>query len=181
MGLHAAIIRLSPLIHEREQRYKPNIVDIVDMTIWWVASVIPPPPLKNPGYAPEHLTSFWTRWRWLPTQLSWIFFLGDFFAGINTGALIGAREITHIVDSPSLSLKCPWRGSHKAEKFACSFWVKFFQWHRRGEREWYSNRIRLHPGKEKKRREALWTGSHNPERLVSWWRCARYKIRGDRE
>ena len=31
MGLHAAIIRLSPLIHEGEQRYKPLIVD---MTIW---------------------------------------------------------------------------------------------------------------------------------------------------
>ena len=44
MGLHAAIIRLSPLIHEREQRYKPYIV-------WWVASVTPP--LKTPGYAPE--------------------------------------------------------------------------------------------------------------------------------
>ena len=27
MGLHAAIIRLSPLIHEGEQRYKPYIVD----------------------------------------------------------------------------------------------------------------------------------------------------------
>ena len=26
MGLHAAIIRLSPLIHEGEQRYKPYIV-----------------------------------------------------------------------------------------------------------------------------------------------------------
>ena len=38
MGLHAAIIRLSPLIHEGEQR--------------WVASVTAPPPLKNPGYAP---------------------------------------------------------------------------------------------------------------------------------
>ena len=36
MGLHAAIIRLSPLIHEGEQR--------------WVASVTSP--LKNPGYAP---------------------------------------------------------------------------------------------------------------------------------
>ena len=36
MGLHAAIIRLSPLIHEGEQQ--------------WVASVTPP--LKNPGYAP---------------------------------------------------------------------------------------------------------------------------------
>ena len=43
MGLHAAIIRLSPLIHEGEQRYKPYIV-------WWVASVTPP--LKNPGYTP---------------------------------------------------------------------------------------------------------------------------------
>ena len=31
MGLHAAIIRLSPPIHEGEHRYKPYIVD---MTIW---------------------------------------------------------------------------------------------------------------------------------------------------
>ena len=31
MGLHAAIIRLSPPIHEGEQQYKPYIVD---MTIW---------------------------------------------------------------------------------------------------------------------------------------------------
>ena len=38
MSLHAAIIRLSPLIHEGEQR--------------WVASVTAPPPLKNHGYAP---------------------------------------------------------------------------------------------------------------------------------
>ena len=48
MGLHAAIIRLRPLIHEGEQRYKPYIV-------WWVASVSPP--LKNPGYAPGDVTN----------------------------------------------------------------------------------------------------------------------------
>ena len=52
MGLHAAIIRLSPLIHEGEQRYKPYIVGDPRMVIWWVASVSPP--LKNPGYAPAH-------------------------------------------------------------------------------------------------------------------------------
>ena len=44
MGLHAAIIRLSPLIHEREQRYKPYIVGDPRMVT---------PPLKNPGYASE--------------------------------------------------------------------------------------------------------------------------------
>ena len=43
MGLHAAIIRLSPLIHEGEQRYKPYIVGDPRMVT---------PPLKNPGYAP---------------------------------------------------------------------------------------------------------------------------------
>ena len=32
----------------------------------------------------QHLASLWARWRWLPTQLSWIFF----FSGINTGALM---------------------------------------------------------------------------------------------
>ena len=44
MGLHAAIIRLSPLTHEGEQRYKPYIVGDPQMVT---------PPLKNPGYAPE--------------------------------------------------------------------------------------------------------------------------------
>ena len=44
MGLHAAIIRLSPLIHEGEQRYKPYIVGDPRMVT---------PPLKNPGYAPD--------------------------------------------------------------------------------------------------------------------------------
>ena len=36
MGLHAAIIRLSPLIHEGEQRYKASVT----------------PPLKNPALRP---------------------------------------------------------------------------------------------------------------------------------
>ena len=49
-SLHAAIIRLSPLIHEGKQRYKPYIVGDPRMMIWWVATVTPP--LKNPGYAP---------------------------------------------------------------------------------------------------------------------------------
>ena len=43
MGLHAAIIRRSPLKHEGEQLYKPCIVGDPRMVI---------PPLKNPGYAP---------------------------------------------------------------------------------------------------------------------------------
>ena len=43
MGLHATIIRLSSLIHEGEQRYKPYIVGDPRMVT---------PPLKNPGYAP---------------------------------------------------------------------------------------------------------------------------------
>ena len=44
MGLHAAIIRLSPLINEGEQRYKRYIFG----DPWMVT-----PPLKNPGYPPE--------------------------------------------------------------------------------------------------------------------------------
>ena len=48
MGLHAAIIRLSPLIHKGEQRYKPYIVGDPRMV-----SPAVTPPLKNPGYAPE--------------------------------------------------------------------------------------------------------------------------------
>ena len=49
MGLHAAIIRLSSLIHEGEQWYKPYIVgDPRMVSLLWP----PPPPLKNPGYAP---------------------------------------------------------------------------------------------------------------------------------
>ena len=57
MGLHAAIIRLSPLIHEGEQRYKPYIVGhIVGDPRMVSLSVTPsrprPPLLKNPGYAP---------------------------------------------------------------------------------------------------------------------------------
>ena len=47
MGLHATIIRLSPLIHEGEKRYKPYIVGDPRMVT---------PPLKNPGYAPDLTT-----------------------------------------------------------------------------------------------------------------------------
>ena len=43
MTLHAAIVRLRPLMHEGEQRYKPYIVGDPRMVT---------PPLKNPGYAP---------------------------------------------------------------------------------------------------------------------------------
>ena len=57
----------------------------------------------------------------------------------------------------------------------CLFLVKFFQWHRGGEREWCSNGIRLHLGMGRRRKEALWTGLHNPARPISWWRS---KIRG---
>ena len=46
MGLHAAIMRLSPLTHEGEQRYKPYIVVDPRMVT---------PPLKNPGYAPVNV------------------------------------------------------------------------------------------------------------------------------
>ena len=50
MGLHAAIIRLSPLIHEGEQRYKPYIVGDPR-----TVSLSVTPPLKNPGYAPDDM------------------------------------------------------------------------------------------------------------------------------
>ena len=56
MGLHAAIIRLSPLIHKGEQRYKPYIVGdprmVSLLNITSSPCDPPPPPLKNPGYAP---------------------------------------------------------------------------------------------------------------------------------
>ena len=55
MGLHAAIIRLSPLIREGEQRYKPYIVGDPRMV-----SLSVTPPLKNPGYAPATMTFLWT-------------------------------------------------------------------------------------------------------------------------
>ena len=63
MGLHAAIIRLSPLTHEGEQRYKPYIVGDPQMVT---------PPLKNSGYAPasscvfptEPWESLWSRQLW---------------------------------------------------------------------------------------------------------------------
>ena len=47
MGLHAAIVGLSSLIHEGEQRYIPYIVGDPRMV-----SLSVTPPLKNPGYAP---------------------------------------------------------------------------------------------------------------------------------
>ena len=42
MSLHSAIIRLSPLIHEREQRYKPYIVGDPRM-VSLVSSLCDPP------------------------------------------------------------------------------------------------------------------------------------------
>ena len=57
LGLHAAIIRLIPLIHEGEQRYKLYIVGDPRM----VSLLRPPPPrLKNPGYAhaPSKLSKY---------------------------------------------------------------------------------------------------------------------------
>ena len=53
MGLHAAIIRLSPLIHEGEQRYKPHIVGDPRIVSLSVTS-----PMKNPGYAPASYDLF---------------------------------------------------------------------------------------------------------------------------
>ena len=57
LALHAAIIRLSPLIHKGEQRYKPYIVGDPRMV-----SLSVNPPLKNPGYAPEP----WFQYHSLP-------------------------------------------------------------------------------------------------------------------
>ena len=71
MGLHAAIIRLNPLIHEREQR--------------WVASVTSP--LKNPGYAPAKSSIWkrigpdsWTKWPKPPWRIIVIYILISFFS-----------------------------------------------------------------------------------------------------
>ena len=44
MGLHAAIIRLSPLIHEGEQRYKPYIVGHIVGDPRVVRTIPPPSP-----------------------------------------------------------------------------------------------------------------------------------------
>ena len=52
MGLHAEIIRLSPLIHEGEQRYKPYIVGDPQMVT---------PSLKNSRYAHEYVSICMSR------------------------------------------------------------------------------------------------------------------------
>ena len=54
MGLHAAIIRLSPLIHEGEQRYKPSIVGDPRMVslLWSPLWKILATPLK-----------YWVNWK----------------------------------------------------------------------------------------------------------------------
>ena len=59
MNLHAAIIRLSPLIHEGEQRYKPYIVGDPRMV-----SLLWPPLLKNPGYAPVTAVDSTSGWKY---------------------------------------------------------------------------------------------------------------------
>ena len=59
MGLHAAIIRLSPLIHEGEQRYKPYIVGDPRMV-----SLLWPPLWKIPATPLFFHTGRWAyKWR----------------------------------------------------------------------------------------------------------------------
>ena len=56
MGLHVAIIRLSLLINEGEQWYKPYIVgDPPMVSLLNITSSLCDPPLKNPGYAPAEV------------------------------------------------------------------------------------------------------------------------------
>ena len=67
-GLHAAIIWLSPLIHEGEQRYKPYIVSDPRMV-----SLLTPP-LKNPGYAPSismYTSIYWPGCKENPFYSAW--------------------------------------------------------------------------------------------------------------
>ena len=75
MGLHAAIIRLSPLIHEGEQRYKPYIVGDPRMV-----SLSVTPPLKNPGYAPDSDTFFFCKHYF--SRITFMFYIFVFFEGI---------------------------------------------------------------------------------------------------
>ena len=75
MGLHAAIIWLSPLIQEGEQQYKPYIVGDPQMV-----SVLWPHPLKNPGYAPvisPTYTTFWSDYYRFPIRDRSLFMWGD--------------------------------------------------------------------------------------------------------
>ena len=67
MGLHAAIIRLSPLIHEAEQRYKPYIVGDPRMV------TPPPPPFEKSWLRP---------WMWVKMYcrvdfLCYVFFFAE--------------------------------------------------------------------------------------------------------
>ena len=64
----------------------------------------------------QHLTSFWARWRWLSTQLSWIC-----FSGINTSALIGARKITYAHCPLSVTVfEMPMKRFSQGGEIACS-------------------------------------------------------------
>ena len=85
-GLHAAIIRLSPLIHEGEQRYKPHKVGDPRMVSQSVT-----PSLKNPGYAPEFYASFNHRNR-SNLSLSAYFLFWEILNLSLTFAVCGKRE-----------------------------------------------------------------------------------------
>ena len=75
MGLYAAIIRLSRLIHEVEQRYKPYIVGDPRMV-----SLSVTPPLKNPGYAPDSDTFIFCKHYF--SRITFMFYIFVFFEGI---------------------------------------------------------------------------------------------------
>ena len=128
----------------------------------------------------QHLTWFWARWRWLSTQLSWIC-----FSGINTARFTDWCKENNL-RTLSIIRHCLWNAHEEVltRRRNCLFLVKFLQWHRGGEREWYSNRIRLHPEEEGKGRRPCGQGpttrrgqSVDGGRRM---RCAKYKRRKGR-
>ena len=98
----------------------------------------------------QHLTSFWARWRWLPTA--------DFSRGSTPVHWIGARKITYAQCPLSVTVFEMSMNRFSQGGEICLFLVKLFQRHRGGEREWSSNRIRLHPGTAKRRKRPCGQG-----------------------
>ena len=92
MGLHAAIIRLSPVKHEGEQRYKPYIVGDPRMVTL---------PLTNPGYAPGHLKigANWCRLLRVSSKLP------DNLGELNIYAMSQTWSVTGLIHSPIIDKK----------------------------------------------------------------------------
>ena len=93
VALHAAIIRLSPLIHEGEQQYKPYIVGDSPMV-----SLSVTPPLKNPGYAPEPWFQHHSLpcWSWALLLLAAPFYHWSHFVSFPVKMLTGSCNLRHL-------------------------------------------------------------------------------------